>query len=83
MPTIDWTSLPKPIWRHLMQRARERKISADDLIQLDQWKQSNPQVPDGHWVWVKDFGNFKLVGEGRYPKTFLLRGQAARGQRID
>jgi metallo-beta-lactamase class B len=30
----------------------------------------------------KDFGSFKLCGEGRYPKTFLLPGQSARGQKL-
>ena len=25
-------------------------------------------------AWYKDFGSFKLCGEGRYPKTFLLAG---------
>lgn len=25
---------------------------------------------------------FKICGEGKYPKTFLLRGQAAKGKRL-
>jgi hypothetical protein len=33
-------------------------------------------------AWYKDFGSFKLCGEGRYPKTFLLAGQAATGQKL-
>jgi hypothetical protein len=33
-------------------------------------------------MWFKDFGSFKVCGEGQYPKTFLLRGQAARGQKL-
>jgi hypothetical protein len=40
-----------------------------------------PYVPDGPWY--KDFGSFKLCGEGQYPKTFLLKGQAAHGQEVD
>jgi hypothetical protein len=59
----------------------KRQVTLSDLIRLDAWKQSNPDVPEGDWV--KDFGSFKLAGKGRYPKTFLERGQAARGKRID
>ncbi len=27
--------------------------------------------------------SFKICGEGKYPKTFLLHGQAAKGQKLD
>jgi hypothetical protein len=30
----------------------------------------------------KDFGSFKICGEGEFPKTFLLKGQAARGKSL-
>jgi hypothetical protein len=30
----------------------------------------------------KDFGSFKVCGEGQFPKTFLLGGQAAKGQKL-
>ena len=42
--------------------------------------ESKPEVPDGDWY--KDFGSFKICGQGPFPKTFLLRGQAARGSSI-
>jgi hypothetical protein len=42
--------------------------------------ESNPETPEGDWF--KDFGSFKLCGEGPYPKTFLLKGQIAHGQKI-
>ena len=29
-----------------------------------------------------DFETFKICGEGRYPKTFLLRGHAAKGEKL-
>jgi len=29
-----------------------------------------------------DFGSFKLCGEGNYPKTFLLGGGTAAGQKL-
>ena len=52
----------------------------EDLYQLKLWRESEPVAPDGPWY--KDFGSFKVCGEGKYPKTFLLRGQAARGQKL-
>jgi hypothetical protein len=33
-------------------------------------------------AWYRDFGSFKICGEGEYPKTFLLRGQPAKGKRL-
>jgi hypothetical protein len=44
------------------------------------WRESEPEAPDGPWV--KDFGSFKICGEGKYPKTFLLRGQHAKGEKL-
>jgi hypothetical protein len=58
----------------------ERKISQDDLFELAEWKTLDPDVPDGDWY--KDFGTFKLCGTGKYPSTFLLRGQTARGKKL-
>ena len=78
MPKIQWTDLPLALRDHLFERLRERKITAEDLFQLKQWRESEPDAPDGPWY--KDFGSFKICGEGRYPKTFLLRGQAAKGE---
>ncbi|HWE07296.1 MAG TPA: hypothetical protein VG274_11345 [Rhizomicrobium sp.] len=51
-----------------------------DLNQLRLWIDSHPEVPTGEWY--KDFGTFKICGEGALPKTFLLRGQAAHGEKI-
>ena len=78
MPKIQWTDLPRALRDHLFERLRERKITAEDLFQLKQWRETEPDAPDGPWY--KDFGSFKICGEGRYPKTFLLRGQAAKGE---
>jgi hypothetical protein len=33
-------------------------------------------------LWYKDFGTFKVCGEGKYLKTFLLRGQPTKGQKL-
>lgn len=80
MPKIQWTDLPPALRDRLFDRLRDRKITVDDLYQLKLWRESEPEAPDGPWF--KEFGSFKICGEGRYPKTFLLRGQAARGQKL-
>jgi hypothetical protein len=80
VPEIQWTDLPPALRDHLFDRLRDRKITVDDLYQLKLWRESEPDAPDGPWF--KDFGSFKICGEGEYPKTFLLRGQAARGQKL-
>lgn len=81
MPKIQWTELPPDLRDHLFERARERKISIDDLYKLKLWRETVPNAPDG--LWYKDFGSFKICGEGQYPKTFLLRGQPAKGKEIE
>ena len=80
MPKIQWTDLPLALRDHLFDRVRERQISAEDLYQLKLWRENEPNAPDGPWF--KDFGSFKICGEGKYPKTVLLRGQAAKGKEI-
>jgi len=80
VPKIQWTDLPPALRDRLFDRLRDRKITVDDLYQLKLWRESEPEAPDGPWF--KEFGSFKICGEGRYPKTFLLRGQAARGQKL-
>lgn len=80
MPKIEWTRLPRALRDHLFDRLRERRISAEDLYQLKLWRESEPEAPDGDWY--KDFGSFKICGTGKYPKTFLLRGQPAKGQKL-
>jgi hypothetical protein len=81
MPTIaTWSELPTTLRDHLVERMHDRNVSLSDLNQLRIWIESKPGVPEGQWF--KDFGSFKLCGEGKYPKTFLLPGQAARGQKL-
>jgi hypothetical protein len=57
---------------------RDRAITISDLNQLRLWIESQPVVPEGEWY--KDFGSFKICGQGKLPKTFLLKGQAAKGE---
>jgi hypothetical protein len=81
MPKIEtWSHLPVAVREHLIERMRDRLIGIGDLNQLRLWIDSNPEVPEGDWY--KDFGSFKICGQGPYPKTFLLRGQAAKGDSI-
>jgi hypothetical protein len=81
MPKIQtWDNLPLGVRHHLIERMRDRSISLEDLNQLRLWVDSKPEVPDGDWY--KDFGSFKICGQGPFPKTFLLRGQAAKGSSI-
>ncbi len=79
MPKIArWSDLPLAVRKHLAERMHDRSISIADLNELRLWIETQPTTPDGHWF--KDFGSFKLCGEGPYPKTFLLKGQAATGK---
>lgn len=81
MPHIEtWPRLPAAVRDHLVQRMHDREIDLGDLNQLRLWMESKPLVPEGKWY--KDFGSFKLCGEGRFPKTFLSKGQAAIGERL-
>jgi hypothetical protein len=76
MPQIEsWSGFPAQVRNHLIERMRDRKISLRDLNQLRIWIESKPNVPEG--LWYKDFGSFKLWGQGKYPKTFLVAGQIA------
>jgi hypothetical protein len=81
MPQIEpWPRIPSAIRDHLVERMRDRNISLDDLNRLRVWLETRPNVPRGPWY--KDFGSFKLCGEGKYPKTFLLAGQVATGEEL-
>jgi hypothetical protein len=80
VPKIQWTDLPPALRDHLFDRLRDRKITVEDLYQLKLWRETEPEAPDG--LWFKDFGSFKDCGEGKYPRTFLLKGQAARGRKL-
>jgi hypothetical protein len=81
MPRLGrWADFPKAIQRHLLDRLDDRSIGMADLALLQQWVESCPVVPEGEWF--KDFGSFKLCGAGPFPKTFLLKGQIAKGEKL-
>jgi hypothetical protein len=64
--------------QHLIER--DRTISVADLNELRLWIETRPQVPQGYWH--KDFGSCKICGHGPFAKTFLLRGQVAKGEAL-
>ena len=81
MPLLErWDNLPGGIRQQLIERMHDRAISLLDLNQLRLWVETRPEVPKGDRY--KDFGSFKLCGSGSYPKTFLLRGQVAKGEAL-
>lgn len=81
MPRLEtWKNFPPAVRQHLMERMRDRRISIADLDKLRIWVESHPLVPEGKGF--KDFGSFKICGEGIYPKTFLLASQTAEGKSL-
>jgi hypothetical protein len=81
MPQIEtWSRLPPSIRDHRVDRMRDRQIILEDLNRLRLRLESKREVPAGPWF--KDFRSFKPCGEGKYPKTFLVAGQAASGRKL-
>jgi hypothetical protein len=68
VPKIQRERLPREKWAHLRDRAKERRISEQDLFDLPEWKAHDHDVPDGNWY--KDFGTFKLCGTGKFRARF-------------
>ena len=46
MPKIQWLDLPPKLRDHLFDRAKERKITAEDLFALEEWRRHSPDVPE-------------------------------------
>jgi hypothetical protein len=81
MPKINWTRLSSASRQHLLERLRERGITASDIFALMEWINHSPMAPEGEWF--KDFGTFKLCGRGDTPLTFLNADQTAYGEEIE
>jgi hypothetical protein len=79
VPKIQWENLPREKWAHLRDRAKERKVSMEDLFELANCKSQDPDVADGDWC--KDFGTFKLW-DGPVFRTRFDVGRPAKGQRL-
>jgi hypothetical protein len=66
--------------KHLVDRFREGRISVADFDALQDWLNSNPDVPTGKWY--KTFPKFTLAGEGDSPKTFLTPTMVPHGTEV-
>ena len=80
MPRIRRRHLPPALLDHLLERVRSRDVSPDQLGELAQWLDSEPEVPAGKWF--KRFSGMIACGEGELVKTFLRAGQAASGEEL-
>ena len=81
MPKIRRENLPRPLYRHLIDRVWERQISTEQLEHLLEWLETEPEVSGGKWF--KRFPNLTVCGEGELIKTFLRPDQAALGDEIE
>jgi hypothetical protein len=61
-------------------RIAGRNIPPSALIALNNWLESDPDVPAGQWF--KRFNGFILCGDGEFPKTFLLPNQHPFGPEV-
>ena len=80
MPRVRRQNVPPALFQHLLDRVQSRKISASQLTLLAKWLDGEPEVPEG--LWYRQFSGMSVCGEGELIKTFLLPGQAAKGQRV-
>jgi len=80
MPRIRRQNLPPQLLEHLLDRIRDRDISADQLGLLADWLDTGPEVPLGRWF--KRFSGMTVCGEGELVKTFLQPGQLPNGEEI-
>jgi hypothetical protein len=81
LPKIQFSDLPRAVWRHLLERVEERHISLSDLMALQAWVLTGPAAPEGDWY--KDFGSFILCGSGKFPKTVLEKRMKPFGEPVD
>ena len=81
MPKVRRHSLPPSLLQRLLDRIRQREVSADQLGLLAAWLDGLPEVPAGRWF--KRFRGMTVCGEGELIKTFLLPGQVPTGEKIE
>jgi hypothetical protein len=80
MPRVRRQNVPPALLQHLLDRVQSRKIPASQLELLARWLDREPEVPEGQWY--KRFSGMTVCGEGELIKTFLLTGQAPKGQPV-
>jgi hypothetical protein len=80
VPKVRRQNIPPALFQHLLDRIQERRIPASQLELLARWLDAEPDVPEGQWY--KRLSAMTVCGEGELVKTFLVRGQRPRGQRL-
>ena len=80
MPRVRRQNVPPALLQHLLDRVQRRKIPASQLELLAKWLDREPEVPEGQWY--KRISGMAVCGEGELIKTFLLPGQAPKGQPV-
>ena len=80
MPRVRRQGLPPRLLDHLVDRIRERAISADQLGLLTDWLSAEPEVPACRWF--KRFPGMTACGEGELIRTLLLPTQVATGEEV-
>ncbi len=77
MKLARWKEIPEGLRDHLDKRLSDRKITVPDLLKLEAWIATSPDVPE--LPWYKNFDSFTLCGAGQYPRTFLNPDQIPKG----
>ena len=80
MPRIRRERLQRALLAHLLERAKSRQISVDQLGLLADWLAAEPEVPSGKWF--KRFPGMIVCGEGELVRTFLQAGQSPIGKEL-
>jgi hypothetical protein len=80
MPKVRRRNIPRAVLNHLLDRIRDREISAEQLGLLAEWLDQEPEVPEGKWF--KSFPGMIACGEGDLIKTFLRIGQVPIGKEV-
>ena len=80
MPRVRRQNVPPALFQHLLDRVQSRRIAASQLELLARWLDTEPEVPESQWY--KRFSGMTVCGEGELIKTFLLPGQAPKGQHV-
>ncbi|MCW5554362.1 MAG: hypothetical protein KIS67_19660 [Verrucomicrobiae bacterium] len=80
MPQIRRSNLPPALLQQLLERIRDRKISAEQLVRLADWLATCPEVPAARWF--KRFPEMTVCGEAGMITTFLRLGQVPEGKEV-
>ena len=80
MPRVQRKDIPRALFAHLLLRIQQRRISAEALISLAAWLDTNPEVPTGDWY--KRFPTMIACGHGALVKTLLTPDQVPLGKEV-